>query len=675
MAHVLALAAIVAATLVAYAGAPPATFVFDARVLVGENPILRQATGANVLYLLTHDYWQPIATGGVYRPLTMLSFLADYAVLGHAEHAAPYVVENVALHCACAALVYALVWRLGRRVWAATVAALLFALHPIATEAVTNVVGRADLLATLGVLGALVAWSAAGEAPGVRRIALLAAIGAATLVALLAKESGLVLVPAVLLHDVAFPSERRRRVRSEHVVVGVLLVGYLAARWWVDRIGFPPEDILPIDNPIVEAPFLAGRLTAIGVLVREAALLVWPATLSTDYSYRQIPVVTLPPSTVADWIAILAVPVLVAAAWAIVRLWRRHRACAFLLAFAAIGLLPSANLLRVIGSIMAERFLYLPLVGVAGATALAIDGWAESPGRRRLATGALAVVALAYGLRTAVRNRDWRDERSIWAATVAAAPESAKAHKGYANAIFEPSGDPQALAPVVAEGERAVAIRADYLPALVDLGSYYLHVGDALAPTQAGAARAWYEKAIAVLERAVPLDEHQQARFVEKMRARGRPDDTIPEIGNGALWNNLSVAYVKLGQFEPALAAYEHTRRLAPTNVALYEDIATLETILGRRDDAAVTLWQAIALGDDDPDAKQRLAEIYRATPSDPPIVTEGPSGDVELHTANPIVARHRCRAWNELAAIFTRARLPALAEHARAEAASCSGG
>src|SRR5262249_40294075 len=158
-----------------------------------------------------------------------------------------------------------------------------------------------------------------------------------TLVALLAKESALALVPAVLLYDVVVPPKPGRRVRAEHLVVGVLLLGYLAARWWVDRIGFPPEDILPIDNPIVEAPFLAGRLTAIGVLVREAALVAWPATLSTDYSYRQIPVVTLPPSTAADWMPILMLPVLVAAARGIVRLRRRSPACALLLAFAAVA--------------------------------------------------------------------------------------------------------------------------------------------------------------------------------------------------------------------------------------------------------------------------------------------------------------------------------------------------
>src|SRR5262249_39462106 len=85
---------------------------------------------------------------------------------------AGYVVENVVLHVACALLLYALVWRTARRPWAALVAALLFVVHPVTTEAVTNVVGRADVLAAFGVLGGLLCWSAATTRRGWRRLLL-----------------------------------------------------------------------------------------------------------------------------------------------------------------------------------------------------------------------------------------------------------------------------------------------------------------------------------------------------------------------------------------------------------------------------------------------------------------------------------------------------------------------
>ena len=676
MPHVTALALVIGAAVLAYANAPGGRLVFDAQVLIGENPLLLHANATSVWFALTNDYWQPMATDGLYRPLTILTFLVDRAVLGYGDLASGYVIENVILHITCAVLVYALMWHLARRRWPATVAALVFAIHPITTEAVTNVVGRADLLAALGVLAGVLCWEKGGPGAG-RRVWLAIGLALSAVLALFSKESGLVLVGAVLLYDLAFPRPgTRSKLRAEHVVVGVVLAAYLLARWYVDRTGLPPEDIAPIDNPIVEAPFWTGRLTAVGVLVRAAALIVWPATLSVDYSYRQIPIVGWPPSVAGDWIAIAGLVVLPLAVWGVLRTRTTAPAIFFLGGFVLLAVLPSANLVRIIGSIMAERFLYLPLVGVAGMVALLADRWADTSRRRSVASVAVAIVVLAGGIRTAVRNLDWRDQRSLWAATVRASPESAKAHKAYANAMFTPDAGPDELAGLVARAEQGLAIRPDYQQGLVDLGSYEIRLGDALAPTDPAASRQWYEKAVTALETARALDQRATARFVEKMRARGNAPDTIPDVGDGVLYNNLSLAFVKLGRLENALETYQRMRRLAPTNTALYRDIATIEGALGRADDAATTLFEAITISDDDVEAKQRLVDLYRTfSAGDSPIITQGSAGDTQIHTSHPIVRRHRCRAWRELATIFADARLRALAERARVEAGSCPEG
>jgi tetratricopeptide (TPR) repeat protein len=672
MPHVTALALVVVAAVLAYANAPGGALVFDAQVLVAGNPVLAEASATNVWFALTNDYWQPMATDGLYRPLTILSYLVDRAVLGYGDQAFGYVIENIALHGACAVLVYALLWHLARRRWPATVAALVFAIHPITTEAVTNVVGRADLLAALGVLGGVLCWAKGHTAAGRRRVAWAIGLALSAVLALFSKESGLVLIAAVLLYDVAFPRSGRR-LRAEHVVVDVVLVAYLLARWYVDRIGLPAEDIAPIDNPIAEAPFWTGRLTAIGVLVREVGLLVWPATLSVDYSYRQIPIVAWPPARASDWMAIAGLVALPLAVWRLLRSRIRTPAIFFMGGFAMLAALPSANLVRVIGSIMAERFLYLPLVGVAGVVALLADRWSTTPRRRIIASIVGAGIVLAGGVRTAIRNLDWRDQQTLWAATVLAAPDSAKAHKAYASALIGPDAEPEDLAPVVAQAEQAVSIRPDYQQALVDLGSYQIRLGDALAPKNPAAAQRWYEQAVGSLGTARLLDERATARFVEKMRARGHAPDSIPDVGDGILYNNLTLAFVKLGRLENALETAQRMRRLVPTNTTIYRDIAAIESAMNRPDDAAVTLFEAIAISDADVEAKQRLVELYRTLPAgDSPIVTEGSAGDIQIHTSHPIVRRHRCRAWRELVTIFVEARLPALADRARSEAASC---
>src|SRR5207249_10021490 len=110
---------------------------------------------------------------------------------------------------------------------------------------------------------------------------------------------------------------------------------------------------------------------------------------------------------------------------------RRHPALAFFMGFSFLTLLPAANLLRLIGSIMAERFLYLPSVGFAAC--LVISVYAAC--RRPPAAGAfLAALILAYGVRTWARNRDWRDDLSLSLTSVAAAPASFKLHHGLARA-------------------------------------------------------------------------------------------------------------------------------------------------------------------------------------------------------------------------------------------------
>lgn len=670
--HLGAFALLAAAVALAYGNALGTGFFFDAKALVRDNPVVRTASADAVRFVFTSDYWQPMATDGLYRPLTMLSFLIDWSVLGHGDQPYWYVVENVCLHAICAALLYVLVWTIARRWAPALAAALLFAVHPVTTEAVTNVVGRADLLATAGVLAALVCWPRSSGARGARRALWIVALALSTALALGSKESGLVLVVALPLFDLALA--RPRTLRAEHAVVGVVVSVYLVARWWVARTGLPAEDIAPIDNPIVEAGFLAGRLTALGVLARLVWLAVWPATLSIDYSYRAIPIVALPPRGSDDWIAFVGLGGLVVAIWMLARVRRREPRVFFLGALALVALLPTSNLLRVIGSIMAERFLYLPLAALAGCVALAVDGWARGSRRRAVATGLLVIALLGAVARTRARNLDWQDEERLWAQTIEAVPHSAKAHKAYGAVIFNRDDDRSELPRAIVEGERAVAIRPDYQQGLVDLASYYITHGDVLAATNQD-AQPWFERAIGLLEKARALDERATTRFNEKMLARGAAADTIPDVGDGALYTNLALAQIRLARYEDALRTYERLRALTPMNVAIYRDISALQVALGKHDDAAASLIEAMAIGGGDAETRERTLDFYRTFPHDgPSLVIQAADGE-HVDPTSPLVKRHQCRAWHELAAIFGKARLTAAAERARYEAAACTGG
>lgn len=671
---VVALVVLAGAVALAYANALRTGLPLDAAPLVLGNPALRALTWDNVRTLFTSDYWAPFGTNGLYRPLTTFSFLVDWTVLGYGQRPTGYHATNLVLHYGCAAAMFALLGRAGLSVRPALLASLLFAVHPATTEVVTNVAGRADLLATLAVLIGLLCHAHAGAAAGRARVLWSAGLVVSGLVGAFAKENAIVLVALVVAWDAAFA---RPPVRPWTLARGPLLLApvvalMLGARWAVQRAGWPVETST-LDNPLLAADFWAARLTAVKVLGQQLGTLVAPVWLSADYSADQIPVVATP-----DWQVVAGAIAVIALLAGTVAAWRTDRTLGFLLVFFLVTLLPTANLLVLIGSVRADRFLYLPLVGFAGA--LVHLAWGRAPDdapaaarRRQAVTVAVAVLAVLFGLRTMRRNADWTDDLTLWTATVAASPRSAKAHNGVAEALFARQR-PEDLDRVIAHAERATAIRTDYLPGLVNLASYYGAKGDALAAA-GGDATPWYRRSLAVLVRARALDRAVGRRFRQAMRARGTPSAEIPDYGNRLLAQHLLVARARLGQWHGAIAAARRLQQLDPWDPRPYVDLAAAFAHLERWDDATVQLFEAMTLAPSDVDVQQRLLEAYRRLGADATVLRADGPGRVRLELESPMVRAHRCRALTEQAALFEDAALPGMAKRLRTTAASvCPG-
>jgi hypothetical protein len=567
----LVLAALVAA---AYANSLSAEFLLDNRPLVLEDPRLRAATGSNLALIFTRDYWWPHYMSEVYRPLTTLSYLLNYAVLGNGDRPAGYHVVNLLLHWGNAVLVYLLALAAMRGVRPAFWTAALFALHPIATEAVTNVVGRADLLAALGVLGGTLLHARAGHGPGRRAVPRLAGLAAATALGVLSKESAAVLPAVMALFDLTAPRRVPERRRSRAVAAGyVVVLGTLLAVWLVRTRVFAalPQAHVPfVDNPLVAADFWTARLTAVGVMGRYFWLLLWPSMLSCDYSYDQIPLAHWPPTSPTDWQPVLVLGLLVAVVVAAIRLGRREPAVPFFVGFFFVTLLPVANLLRIIGSIMAERFLYLPALGFTACLVLVVTWLAGRLGPRPGAAAlALAVVVALYGLRTHRRNADWHDVLALWSSAVVAAPNSFKTHQGMAYALWV-AGEPHHpdIDAVIREAEAARAILERkplpdvHKPSVIplELGIYYEAKAAALRPP--GDDAVWYRKAADVLAEAARLDRVANEENRRRQVARGKRPSEVPDIGNQSIYYHLGLVHARLSEQDQALAALTTRCRL-----------------------------------------------------------------------------------------------------------------
>jgi len=197
-------------TLAGYSNSFHGDFTLDSTRLLRLDNRIHQVTARNVDQILHHTYWWPYGETGLYRPLSTLSYMFNYAVLGNAERSTGYHWTNFMLHLGNVLLVYALSLRLmGTRVRAFAVAAL-WSVHPVLTESVTYIVGRPELLAGAGVLGGFLLYLVATETSGLRRWAALGGAAAAAAIGVSSKES------AVAVAGVADTSRVYRVLETSH---------------------------------------------------------------------------------------------------------------------------------------------------------------------------------------------------------------------------------------------------------------------------------------------------------------------------------------------------------------------------------------------------------------------------------------------------------------------------
>src|SRR4030095_2393397 len=198
--------------LIVYANSFAAGFVFDSVPIVQDDPRLRSLTFENLGRILTLNYWWPSQYTPVYRSFTNLSSLFTYPQLGNGENVVGYHVVNFLLHWTNAWLVFVIVRRLAGRRDVAALSACLFAVHPVNTEAVTNIVGRADLLATLCVLFGGWCYLKSLEDTGSWRF-WLALLAVSACLGVVAKENAVMIVGFVALYDFLWRWPERSKTR------------------------------------------------------------------------------------------------------------------------------------------------------------------------------------------------------------------------------------------------------------------------------------------------------------------------------------------------------------------------------------------------------------------------------------------------------------------------------
>ncbi len=364
------------------------------------------------------------------RPVQLLSLMLDAAVWGRIPFG--YRLTNLGLHITASLLVFAVSLRLIRkggpppawyRAGAAAAGALFFAVHPIMVETVSAASFREDLLACCFTLGALLL---ASFYPAKRGSILLGVTGC-TLLAVGSKETGAAVPVLIAAYWLVFRDRSARRAWLFMIGLSALVVGaFLAARFVLT----PHESTIFLDA----APRLGGSLPATlkiqpRIWVFQVQTLLNPLSLSADYGPYSLRHIGFP----------LALMVLTGVAVAVGAWSWFDRRVLFAAACYIVPILPVSNLLPMYRP-LADRYLYLPMVGIA----LAIVFATESVGRRShswiwplCAAGFEVAVLLVLGGLTVQRVHVWQDRRALWLDTVQKNPVSITAQNNLAFALLD----------------------------------------------------------------------------------------------------------------------------------------------------------------------------------------------------------------------------------------------
>lgn len=521
-----------------------------------------------------------------WHPLTWLSHMLDVQLFG--MNAGAHHAVNLVLHVLNTLLLFGVLQRMTGATWRSALVAALFAIHPLHVESVAWVSERKDVLSTFFWMLTLLAYGAYVRKSGARRFALVLLLFA---LGLLAKPMVVTLPFVLLLLDVwplrrialwadgrrmmsaADRSTAMRLVREKLPLFGLAAASSIATVI-VQRRGGAVGNLAAYPVPVRLENALVSYVAYIGKMV-------WPARLSAFYPYRE---------SLSAWAAGTAF-LLIVTTIGVVRGARRHPYLLVGWLWYLGTLTPVIGIIQVGLQSMADRYTYIPLVGLFIVVAWGAVDLAERWPRQRAvvpAVAALVLAACAVTARTQVAT--WRDSLSLWQHAVDVTTNNAYGQYNLGVVLVQAGR----LDEGIARFREALRIDPNYSDVHIDLGNALNGRGaadDALAE-------------FATVVRLRPDYAEAHNAYGNLLRSRGRNADAIAQYREAlrldpslaSAHNELGNALTTDGRFADAMAEYAEAVRLAPGFAEAHNNVGAAFARAGKPEEAIAEFLEALRL-------------------------------------------------------------------------------
>ena len=483
-----------------------------------------------------------LAKGGLcfenYRPFLPLSYAVDYAVWK--LNPMGYHITNLLFHILNAICVFFLILGITKDRFVGMFTALIFLTHPIQTEAVTWISGRADVLFLFFFLVSLISYIKYVKR---RRISLYFISLLSFLCGLMSKEMAATLPFVMILYDLYYVKKDSIAAKAARYFPFFLLLEiYIFIRF--NTIGkFAQCDYWT-------GSFYTTFLTMINGIAYYVKLLFYPVRLCADY-------LTFPITYTVDLKLLMSLGILILLLSLALLLARRLRHISFGILWFFVTLLPVMNIIPV-RILIAERFLYLPSIGFAFSAVVLFQLLGAKLRRNKLFRNSFVIFPLIltcwYSILTMERNEDWADEIAFNKKIIEVYPDNARAHHNLAVAYLNLDGNSDRS---YEETKKALALAPDYTRARLMITAYYV----------------------------------QDERFDEALNELRAIEKNEPyELD---VYRCFAIVYVMQKKYGEAILQYEKILAFDPTNLDAKFGLAAVSEIKGETD-AAIKQYRDI---------------------------------------------------------------------------------